>query len=72
MFGTREATVRIEGPASQTPDRLRQIYERLGEPAKAADHYRRFLGLWKDCDPELRSQVEDAASRLARLGGERR
>ena len=44
-----------------------QIYERLGESAKAAEHYRRFVALWKDCDPELRGQVEDAASRLARL-----
>lgn len=44
-----------------------QIYERLGEPAKAAEHYRRFIALWKDCDPELRGQVDDAASRLARL-----
>jgi tetratricopeptide (TPR) repeat protein len=44
-----------------------EIYERLGEREKAADHYRRFVALWRDCDPPLRPQVEEATARLARL-----
>jgi len=47
--------------------RLAQIYERRGERAKAAEHYRQFVELWNDCDPELRPLVDDARQRLARL-----
>ena len=54
------------------PAHLRRahIYERLGEPEAAAEHYARFVELWKDCDPELRLLVEDAEARLARLRGQ--
>jgi tetratricopeptide (TPR) repeat protein len=44
-----------------------EIYERLGEREKAAEHYRRFVTLWRDCDPALRPRVEEAKARLARL-----
>ena len=44
-----------------------QIYERLGDRGKAAEHYRRFLALWKNCDPELRPRLDEAQARLARL-----
>ena len=47
-----------------------EIYERLGDREKAALHYRRFVVLWSDCDPELRPMVEHAESRLAQLAGE--
>jgi DNA-binding SARP family transcriptional activator/TolB-like protein len=45
--------------------RLSQIYERQGERQKAADHYARFIELWKGCDPELRPLVEEARRRMA-------
>jgi tetratricopeptide (TPR) repeat protein len=49
-----------------------EIYERLGEREKAAEHYRRFLVLWRDCDPELRPVLERAKSELARMVAEPR
>ncbi len=54
------------------PSHLRraEIYERLGEREKAALHYRRFVELWSDADPELRSMVEHAEAHLASLAGE--
>ncbi|MCH7876158.1 MAG: protein kinase [Gemmatimonadetes bacterium] len=54
------------------PSHLRraEIYERLGQPEKAAEHYARFVELWADCDPELRPVVDDAKERIARLAGE--
>ena len=44
-----------------------EIYERLGEPEKAIEHYARFVELWKDCDQELQPMVDDAMKRLAAL-----
>jgi tetratricopeptide (TPR) repeat protein len=51
------------------PSHLRrgEIYERLGEPDTAVEHYRRFIELWENCDPELRPHVEEAERKLARL-----
>jgi tetratricopeptide (TPR) repeat protein len=49
-----------------------EIYERLGEQEKAVEHYRRFLVLWRDCDPELRPVLERAKSELARIVAEPR
>jgi tetratricopeptide (TPR) repeat protein len=49
-----------------------EIYQRLGEREKAVEHYRRFLVLWRDCDPELRPVLESAKSELARLVAEPR
>jgi tetratricopeptide (TPR) repeat protein len=68
----------FQGSASEiaylAPMHLEQaeIYERLGEREKAVEHYRRFLILWRDCDPELRPVLEGAKSGLARLMAERR
>jgi DNA-binding SARP family transcriptional activator/Flp pilus assembly protein TadD/TolB-like protein len=45
-----------------------QIYERMGNRAQAARHYRAFVTIWKDCDPELRPMVADAEQRLQVLG----
>jgi tetratricopeptide (TPR) repeat protein len=52
------------------PAHLRQgeIYEKLGQRAKAAEHYARFVELWQSCDPELRSVVEEVRRRLVYLG----
>jgi tetratricopeptide (TPR) repeat protein len=49
-----------------------EIYERLGQLEQAADHYRRFVTLWQNCDVPLRPQVEQARARLAQLGSETR
>ncbi|HEX5385347.1 MAG TPA: hypothetical protein VFW66_01465 [Gemmatimonadales bacterium] len=51
------------------PSELRQaeIHEKNGEPARAAEHYRNFLELWKECDPELRPMWLEAKAQLDRL-----
>ena len=48
-----------------------QLYERLGDPEKAVDHYAKFLEMWADAEPELRPLVEQATERMAVLTGER-
>lgn len=45
------------------------IHLRLGDRKKAAEHYARFVHLWKDCDPSLRPQRLAAERRLAQLRG---
>jgi serine/threonine-protein kinase len=47
--------------------RLGELYDRRGDHGKAKEYYARFVALWKDCDPELRPQVETARRRLAEL-----
>jgi tetratricopeptide (TPR) repeat protein/TolB-like protein len=47
-----------------------QIHERLDAADSAAVHYKRFIDLWRDCDPELRPQVEAAERALERLTAE--
>jgi len=42
-----------------------EISEALNDRAKANEHYRRFIDLWKNCDPELRRTVQEAGKRLA-------
>jgi DNA-binding SARP family transcriptional activator/TolB-like protein len=51
------------------PAQLRQaeIYERLGQREKAAEHYGKFVELWKDCDPELRPLMEEARRKVFAL-----
>ena len=49
-----------------------ELYERLGEPERAVEHYQRFVRLWRDCDPALQPVVERARSELARLAAEPR
>jgi len=49
--------------------RQAQIYERRGDRARAAAHYRRFVELWGECDRDLRPVVDDVRQRLERLGG---
>jgi tetratricopeptide (TPR) repeat protein len=49
-------------------ERLGQIYESKGNAAKAAEHYRAFVELWKNADPELQPRVAEVRQRLARLG----
>ena len=47
--------------------RQAEAHERLGEPEEAIRHYRAFLELWKECDPELRPLVAEAERRLSEL-----
>jgi tetratricopeptide (TPR) repeat protein len=52
------------------PSHLRRgrIQERLGDRQRAAQHYRRVVEVWGECDPELRPAVDEASARLRRLG----
>jgi tetratricopeptide (TPR) repeat protein len=45
---------------------IAKIYEKMGKTTKAMEHYKKFLGLWKDADPGM-VEVEDAKKRLAGL-----
>jgi len=47
---------------------LGRSYEALGQPGRAADHYRWLLDLWSDADPGLRPRVEELRRRLGALG----
>jgi hypothetical protein len=47
--------------------RQAEIHDRLGEPDRAAEHYRRFLELWKECEPELQPMLRQATRRLEQL-----
>ena len=44
-----------------------EVYEELGDPARAVEFYNRFLKLWSDCDPELQPLVEEGRLRLKGL-----
>ncbi|MGH7649158.1 MAG: protein kinase domain-containing protein, partial [Gemmatimonadaceae bacterium] len=48
--------------------RLGELYEAAGNRQQAAAHYAAFIALWKNADPELQPQVDEARRRLARLG----
>jgi serine/threonine-protein kinase len=48
--------------------RLGQIYRARGDKAKAIEHYRRAVELWRDCDPMLQAAREQATAELAGLG----
>jgi tetratricopeptide (TPR) repeat protein len=51
------------------PAHLRRgrIHEALGDRAAAIEQYRLFAGLWRDCDPDLRPLVDEAAERIEAL-----
>jgi tetratricopeptide (TPR) repeat protein len=44
-----------------------RLYEELGERARAAAAYERFLTLWKDADPEFQPQLREARAGLTRV-----
>ena len=48
-------------------ERLGQLYEAKGNADKSAEHYRAFIELWKNADPELQPRVAAARRRLAKL-----
>ena len=47
--------------------RRAEIYDRRGNRDAAVEHYRRFIDLWRDADPELQPMVTRARERLAAL-----
>jgi len=44
-----------------------KLYEELGERDKAETAYQRFLDMWKDADPRLEPQLQEARDGLSRL-----
>ena len=54
------------------PAHLRQaeIHDRRGNRTQAAQHYRRFIELWREADPELQPVVDVARRRLDELSKE--
>ncbi len=55
-------------PAEFALGRLAQL---RGARDEAVQHYRRFIQLWRQCDPERRPMVQEAQKQLAALHGER-
>ena len=47
--------------------RVGQLYEAKGDVANAAKHYREFIELWKNADPELQPKVAEVRRKVARL-----
>lgn len=47
--------------------RLAMIYDATGDEAAAREHYRRFIDLWRDADPELQPAVAEAERRASEL-----
>jgi hypothetical protein len=47
--------------------RQAQVAERLGDAARAADLYARFLRVWERCDPELRPLLEEGQAGAQRV-----
>jgi len=51
-------------------ERLGQLYDERGDLEKAAEHYARFVELWKEADPELQPRVRAAQQRLNEIFAE--
>jgi eukaryotic-like serine/threonine-protein kinase len=47
--------------------RLGQLYQSAGDANHAIEHYRRFIELWKNADPELQPRVTEARKQMAEL-----
>ena len=47
--------------------RQAQIYDARRQKAQAIERYKRFVELWKNCDPQLQSFTTNAKMRIARL-----
>lgn len=46
-----------------THKRLGELYDTKGNTIKALEHLEKFVGLWKDADPELQPRVREARAR---------
>jgi len=53
--------------ASRLDYYLAQIYEKMGDSAKAAEHYQKFLDLMKNADLGIK-EIDDARRRLSKIG----
>jgi tetratricopeptide (TPR) repeat protein len=49
--------------------RLGDLHARRGEPTQAAARFAQFVTLWKEADPEVRPQVDNARRRIIELRG---
>ena len=71
MGATQEHYVQLTGPDERHRAailrRLGELHEARGDTTKAREFYARFVELWKDCDAELRPQIDSVRARLARL-----
>jgi tetratricopeptide (TPR) repeat protein len=47
--------------------RLGELYEAKGDRAKAVEHYRKVIDVWKNADPELQVTVNELKARVRRL-----
>ncbi|MEP7326904.1 MAG: hypothetical protein ABI836_13215 [Gemmatimonadota bacterium] len=52
---------------AQAEEMRGQIYERMGDMARAIGGYRNFIKLWEHADPELQPRVAAARAAVARL-----
>ena len=50
-----------------TYKRLGELYDARGDTERALSYYGKFIALWKDADPELQPQVQQARKRMAQL-----
>ena len=50
-------------------ERLGAIYEELGDPAAAAQHYSAFAEAWAEADADLQPRVQAAREKAVALGG---
>jgi serine/threonine-protein kinase len=59
----------VDGLMYSGPSHLARarIYVQLGNRAKAREHLRRFIEMWRDCDPALRPMRDTAERQLATL-----
>jgi tetratricopeptide (TPR) repeat protein len=44
-----------------------EIYDRRGDKTHATQHYKKFIELWRDADPELQAIVQGARKRVAEI-----
>ena len=63
----------VDGLMFSGPSHLRraEAYMKLGDRTKAAAHLRRFIDIWRDCDPSLKPMRDAADKQLAQLGAVR-
>ena len=45
------------------------IYMRMGDKAKAREHYAKFVAMWSDCDPDVQQLRSNVERRLSQLSG---
>jgi tetratricopeptide (TPR) repeat protein len=59
----------VDGLMYSGPSHLRraEIYATMGDRAKSSEHFRRFIAMWRECDPALRPVRDSAERRLPQL-----